>query len=189
MITFERITAVLFAACLVLLPLPGAGKAGCRAVVHHQHQQQAAVVFQPVYQQPYWYSVGQNYQIAAIVQETLKAQQLLQNQQQLNYSAPAPPCPDGTCPTPQPQPQTLPLTAEPDQWALVKSNCAGCHSTNEKAMAHVDMTDLSLLTCEQKLACMAAVLDGKMPLKKTLDPQILGNLLGEFAGAESAHQQ
>lgn len=181
MITFERITAVLFAACLVLLPLPGAGKAGCRAVVHHRHQQ-AAVVFQPVYQQPYWYSVGANLQIQAIVQETIKQQLQMQQTQQLT----APQCPDGTCPTPQPQ--TLPLTAEPDQWALVKSNCAGCHSTNEKAMAHVDMTDLSLLTCEQKLACMAAMLDNKMPKGKSLDPQTFANILGEFSGAETAHQ-
>lgn len=177
MINFERAIPVLLAACLVLLPLPGAGKAGCRAVrVHHHAHQQAAVVFQPVYQQPYWYQVGQSYQIAAIVQETLKAQQQLQAPQQ------AAPCP--TCPAPQ----TEQLTVQPDRWALVKANCAGCHSTNEKAMAHVDMTDLSLLTCEQKLACIAAVLDGKMPLKKNIDPQVRANLLGELSGAETAHQ-
>jgi len=182
MITLERITAVLFAACLVLLPLPGAGKAGCRAVIHHRHQQQAAVVFQPVYQQPYWYSVGANLQIQAIVQETIKQQLALQAQPQQIQS----PCPDGTCPTPQPQ--TLPLTAAPDRWALVRANCASCHTTNADAMAAIDMTDLSLLTCEQKLACMAAMLDNKMPKGKSIDPQTFANILGEFSGAETAHQ-
>jgi len=186
MINLEKLFAVLLAAGVVLFPLPGNAPAGCRAVVHHGHQKQAAVVFQPVYQQPYWYSVGQNYQIAAIVQETLKAQQLMQNQQQLNYAAPANPCPDGTCP---PQPQTLPLTApEPDRWALVKANCAGCHSVNQKAMEHVDMTDLSLLDCETKLKMAAAILDGTMPPKKSLDPNAIGQLLGEIVGAETVEK-
>lgn len=169
---------LLLAACLALPPLPRVAQAGCRQVVRVHHKQ-AAVVFAPVYAQPYWYSVGQNYQIAAIVQETIKQQMSLQAQQLQSQ-----PCPDGSCPTPQSQQ----LTVAPDRWALVKANCAGCHSTNAKAMEHVDMTDLSLLTCEQKLACMAAMLDNKMPKGKQIDAQTLANILGEFAGAETAHQ-
>ena len=186
MIKLEKLFAVLLAAGVVLFPLPGSNApAGCRAVVHHRHQQQAAVVFQPVYQQPYWYSVGQNYQIAAIVQETLKAQQLLQNQQQLNYSAPSPQCPDGTCQTPQPQ--TLPLTA-PSPLSLMAKNCQGCHTTNEKAQAAFDMSDLATLTCEQKLAAIAATVDGRMPKGRQLSAQDLGDLIGQLSGAETAPQ-
>lgn len=179
MITFERITAVLFAAGLVLLPLPGSAPAGCRAVVHHGHHQQAAVVFQSVYQQPYWYSVGANLQIQAIVQETIKQQLQMQQPQQLT----APQCPDGTCQTPQPQ--TLPLTA-PSPLSLMAKNCQGCHTTNEKAQAAFDMADLTALTCEQKLACIAAVVDGRMPKGKQLSAQDLGDLIGQLSGAETA---
>lgn len=177
----KKFLCLFLAIGFALPPLPGAtARAGCRHVKVVAVQQQAVVAYQPAVQ-PYFWAVGSQLQEDAAAQRIAnKVMALLAAQpQQLTAQ-----CPDGTCPTPQ----TLPLTAAPDRWALVKANCAGCHSTNEKAMAYVDMTDLSLLTCEQKLACMAAVLDGKMPLKKTLDPQILGNLLGEFAGAETAHQ-
>lgn len=154
-----------------LFLLPGdCADAGCRHVQVVQ-QLQAAVQYQPVYGSPYYYSVGANLQtqaseerIAALVIQKLQAQQ---------QTAPAP--------------QTLPLTAEVDRWQLVKANCQSCHTTNQAAMEHVNMTDLSALSCEQKLACIAAMLDGRMPKGKQIDSQTFANILGEFSGAETAH--
>lgn len=166
---------LLLAACLALPPLPRVAQAGCRQVVRVHHKQ-AAVVFAPVYAQPYWYSVGQNYQIAAIVQETIKQQMALQAQQ-----LQAQPCPDGSCPTPQSQQLTAPVPL-----SLMAKNCQGCHTTNEKAQAAFDMSDLAALTCEQKLAAIAAVVDGSMPKGKQLDAQTLGDLIGQLSGAETA---
>lgn len=143
--------------------------AGCHTVTVRKPP---VVAYTPVYQ-PYYYSVGQNLQLRAaieIAKEELRAE--MRASQQVSEAGP----------------EQLPLTAEVDRWALVKANCAGCHTTNEAAKNHVDMTDLSALTCEQKLACIAAVLDGEMPKGKKLDPQSLGNLLGEFSGAQTAHQ-
>lgn len=163
----NRIMLLLVAGVALCLSPRHCADAGCHAVAI---KKQAVVAYTPVVA-PYYWSVGANLQtqaseerIANLVIQKLQAQQ-------------------------QTAPERLPLTAEVDNWALVKANCAGCHSTNEKAKEHVDMTDLSALTCEQKLACIAAVLDGKMPKGKKLDPQQLGNLLGEFSGAETAHQQ
>lgn len=179
--TRARVLLLLLVAAIALLPLSGAGQAGCRPIVSHHRQELRVVGYTPVYQ-PQTYYVGQQLQLnaqedrlaqktAKLVMEQLRAQAL---------QAPAQP--------EAPQPETLPLTAEVDRWALVKSSCAGCHTNNEKAVEAMDMSDLSALTCEQKLACIAAVLDGRMPKSKKLDPQTLGNLLGEFAGAETAHQ-
>lgn len=162
----NRILLFVVAVAALCLSPRHCADAGCRhiAVV----QKQAAVAYAPV-QQPYYWAVGQSLQddaraerIANLVIQKLQAQQ-------------------------QTAPETLPLTAEVDRWALVKANCQSCHTTNQKAMEAVDMTDLEALSCEQKLACIAAVLDGKMPKGKKLDPQTLGNLLGEFSGAETAH--
>ena len=156
----------IIAAVVALACLDGHSKAGCHAVAI---KKQAIVAYQPVYA-PYVYQVGENLQLRAaieIAKEELRAEMRASQQT---------------------APERLPLTAEVDRWQLVKANCAGCHTTNETAKQHIDMTDLAALTCEQKLACIAAVLDGKMPKGKKLDPQSLGNLLGEFSGAETAHQ-
>lgn len=175
-----RSLLLLSVASFALLPLTGSGRAGCRSVVAH-HQQQLVVGYTPAYPAQSYYVGGQlqlqasedriAQKAAALVVQQLTAQALKAEQS-----------------PPVPQPETLPLTAEVDRWALVKASCVGCHATNEKAREAMDMTDLSALTCEQKLACIAAVLDGRMPKSKKLDPQTLGNLLGEFAGAETAHQ-
>ena len=166
-----RLAMILVAGVVFALLPRGAAPAGCR-VVALSHHKQAAIVYQPAYAQPYLYQVGAEFRTAAsedrianLVVQKLQAQQLTAQ--------------------PQQAPQTLPLTAEVDRWALVKANCAGCHTTNEKAVAHIDMTDLAALTCEQKLAMAAAVLDGKMPPKKQLEPSVLGNLLGEIVGAQT----
>lgn len=175
----EKPFAVLLAAGVVLLPLPGSAPAGCRPVKHHHVHQQAAVVFQPTYP-AYYYQVGQNLQLRAMVQQELQAL-LAQPQQPQQLTTP---CTDGTCQTPQ----TLPLTAAPDRWALVRANCVSCHETNADAKAAVDMSDLSSLTCETKLKMAAAILDGVMPPKKALDPNALGQLLGEIVGAETVEK-
>ena len=174
----EKTFAVLFAAGLVLSPLPGAGKAGCRHV--QVVQQQAVVAYQPI-TQPYYWSVGQSLQEDAAAERiAAKVLQLLQGQaQKLTSSA----CPDGTCPTPR----RLPLTV-PAPLSLLAKNCQGCHQSNAKAQAAFDMSDLSALTCEQKLAAIAAVVDGRMPKGKQLDAQTLGDLIGQLSGAKTAPQ-
>jgi len=161
------LTILLAGAALALLP-GDVSPAGCRPVAFVHHQKQAAVVFAPVVAAPYYYSVGAPLQYAAM-KEQIKAE-LRAEAQQLQAA---------------PTPETLPITAEADRWALVKGKCAGCHQTNENAKAAVDMGDLSSLSCETKLKMAAAVLDGKMPPKKQLDPSVIGNLLGEIVGAET----
>lgn len=166
-----RLAMILVAGVVFALLPRGAAPAGCR-VVALSHHKQAAIVYQPSYAQPYLYQVGGDLRtaaseerIASLVFQKLQAQQL-------QASA-------------TPTPQTLPLTAEVDRWALVKATCVDCHTTKEAAKNHVDMSDLASLTCEQKLGMVRAVLDGKMPPKKQLDPSVLGNLLGEIVGAET----
>lgn len=163
---------LLAVACLVLTPLQGSLDAGCHAVAI---QQQAVVAYQPIVA-PLYYSVGHDLQtkaseerIANLVIQKLQSAQL-NSQTSLDSS-----------------PQTLPLTAEVDRWQLVKANCAGCHTTNQAAMEHFNMTSLADLSCEQKLACIAAMLDGRMPKGKQIDSQTFANILGEFSGAATAH--
>lgn len=160
----NRIILLIVAGAALSL-VPGDAPAGCHAVAI---KKQAVVAYTPVVT-PYYYSVGTNLQLRAaieIAKEELRAEMRAEQQT---------------------APERLPLTAEVDRWALVKANCAGCHSTNQAAMEHVDMSDLSALSCETKLAMAAAVLDSKMPPKKQLDPSVIGNLLGEIVGAETAH--
>lgn len=179
--TRARCLLLVIAAALALLPLSGAGQAGCRPIVSHHRQQQLVVGYTPVYQ-PQTYYVGQQLQLNAqedrLAQKTAKLVMEQLRAQALQAPAEAVPA----------EPERMPLTAEVDRWALVKKNCAGCHSTSEKAMAHVDMTDLALLDCETKLSMIAVVLDNKMPPKKPLDAATLGNLIGEISGAETVHQ-
>ena len=161
-----RFMLLLLAGVALCLSPRHCADAGCHAVAI---KKQAIVAYTPIVA-PYYYAVGQNLQAAA--SEERIANLVIQKLQAQQQTAP----------------QSLPLTAEVDRWSLVKANCAGCHTTNQTAMEAVDMTDLDALTCEQKLACIAAVLDGVMPKGKKLDPQSLGNLLGEFSGASTAHQ-
>lgn len=160
-----------------IFPLPRGSHAGCRHVqfIH----QQAAVVYQPV-TQPYYWAVGSG------LQEDAQAQRIAAKVLQLLQAAPQAQQQTAPCPTCQtPAPQTLPLSvAEP--MSLMAQNCAGCHRTNEKANEAFNMDDLSALTCEQKLAAIAAVVDGRMPKAKQLDPATLGNLIGQLSGAETA---
>ena len=166
-----RLAMILVAGVVFALLPRGAAPAGCR-VVALAHHKQAAIVYQPNYAQPYLYQVGGDLRAAA--SEERIANLVFQKLQAQQLSAPA-----------QQIPQTLPLTVEVDRWALVKATCVDCHTTKEAAVAYVDMNDLAALSCEQKIAMVRAVLDGKMPPKKQLDPTVLGNLLGEIVGAET----
>jgi hypothetical protein len=162
-----RILILLLAGVGVTL-LPGdSPRAGCRSVVAVHHKQ-AAVVFAPQYAQPYYYSVGAPLQYAAM-KEQIKAE-LRAEAQQLQAA---------------PTPDALPITAEVDRWSLTKKYCQSCHLTNENARAALDMSDFSAISCDQKLDAIAACLDGAMPKGKPLPPDVLGNLLGEWAGAKT----
>ena len=173
----KKLLHLFLAAGVAITPLPGVSRAGCR---HVQVVQQAAVVYQPV-SQPYYWAVGQQYQEDAQAQRiAAKVLQLLQAAPQVQQQTAA--CP--TCPAPA-EPQMLPLTA-PDPMSLVAANCAGCHRSNEKAKEHLNMDDLTAFTCEQKLAMIAAVVDGRMPKGKQIDAQTLGDLIGQLSGAETA---
>jgi hypothetical protein len=163
-----------------LFLLPGdCADAGCRHVQVVQ-QLQAAVQYQPVYAQPYLYSVGANLQtqaseerIAALVIQKLNAQQLTTsaNNSQTSHNLPAP--------------QTLPLTAEVDRWQLVRNRCAGCHETNAKAKEAISFSgELESLTCEQRLNAIRQLVDGSMPKGKPVTAEELGDLIGTFSGSE-----
>lgn len=166
-----RTLLLVSAAALALLPLSGAGQAGCRPIVSH-HQQQLVVGYVPTYQ-PQTYYVGQNLQVAAMEDRIAAAVVAKLQAQQLQ----APPAPAA--------PQTLPLTAEVDRWALVKANCAGCHAANEKAMAAFDLSgDLETLTCEDRLAAIRELVSGTMPKGKKISPEALGDLIGVFSGSD-----
>ncbi len=161
-----------FILCLAFMAMacnPSSTPAGCRHVQVVQ-QLQAAVQYQPVYAQPYLYSVGANLQtqaseerIAALVIQKLQAAQ--------QQTAPAP--------------QTLPLTAEVDRWQLVRNKCQGCHSTSEAAKTAFDLSgDLETLTCEQRLNAIRQLVDGSMPKGKPVTAEELGDLIGTFSGSE-----
>ena len=200
-----------FILCLAFMAMacnPSSTPADCRHVQVVQ-QLQAAVQYQPVYT-PYLYAVGSNLQtqaseerIANLVIQKLQAQQLkaprkygepLTKQQCLDlaseYEGTAAAFPDDEPPA-VPAPQTLPLTAEVDRWANTKQVCAGCHTTGADAMAHVNMADFSALTCEQKLSAIRNMVEGKMPPPKSgkvLSAEQLGQIIGEFAGADNVTQ-
>lgn len=165
---------ILLVAGSALTLLPGDSvDAGCKSVFV---QKQAVVAYQPVYNSPYLYSVGTGLQLRAAIE--VAKEELRAEMRAMQSNSPG---------NSESSPERLPITAEVDRWRLVKANCQGCHTTNENASAAMDMSSLADLSCEDKLACIAAVLDGKMPKGKKLDPQSLGNLLGEFSGAETAH--
>jgi len=167
-----RILILVAGAALTLLP--GDAPAGCHPV---QIQKQAFVGYAPVYGQPYLYSVGQGYQLRAAIE--VAKEELRAEMRAMEHSAPE---------SPDNSPERLPITAEVDRWQLVKANCQSCHVTNAKAMEAVDMTSLEDLSCETKLAMIAACLDGTMPKSKKLDPSDLGQLLGEISGAKTVEK-
>jgi len=76
--------------------------------------------------------------------------------------------------------------ARGDELSLVRTHCAGCHTTNQKAVAHLDLSDLSNLDCDTRLAMVAAVADGSMPKGKKLDGQTMGDLIGQLSYAKTA---
>lgn len=161
---------LLFVAGAALSLLPGDAPAGCHAVAI---KKQAIVAYQPVYAQPYYYSVGANLQAAA--SEERIANLVIQKLQAQQQTAP----------------QALPLTAEVDRWANTKQVCAGCHTTGAEAMGAVDMTDFSALTCEQKISAIKNMVEGKMPPPssgKKVSAEQLGQLIGEFSGADNVTQ-
>lgn len=159
---------LLFVAGAALTLLPGDAPAGCKNVII---QKQAVIAYQPVYQAA-TYQVGaelrthsSDERIAELVFQKIQAQQL-------KFAA---------------QPESMPLTVAPeaDRWALTKKHCQACHLTNENAKAALDMSDFAAISCDQKLDAIAACLDGAMPKGKPLPPDVLGNLLGEWAGANT----
>lgn len=165
-------------AALALLPLQGTGRAGCRPIAVHHGRQQLVVDYAPVIQ-PQTYYVGQQLQLNA--QEDRLAQKTAKLVlEQLRAQALQAPAEAGVT-----QPETLPLTAG-DELSLVRQFCSGCHSTNEKAVAHLDLSDLSNLDCDTRLAMVAAVADGSMPKGKKLDGQARADLIGQLSYARTA---
>lgn len=67
--------------------------------------------------------------------------------------------------------------------SLVQQNCMGCHTKDGEAKESFDMT--GELTPEMKLAAIAAVMTGKMPKSKTLDPQVRADIVAELSGANA----
>lgn len=64
---------------------------------------------------------------------------------------------------------------------LLQQNCVACHTNKADAKAALDMS--KELTSEQKLAAIAAVMTGKMPKAKALDPQVRADVVAELSGA------
>lgn len=163
-------TAILLVAGVALCLSPRhCADAGCHAVAI---KKQAVVAYTPVVA-PYYWSVGANLQTAA--SEERIANLVIQKLQAQQQTAP----------------ERLPLTAEVDRWANTKQVCAGCHTTGAEAMGAVDMTDFSALTCEQKISAIKNMVEGKMPPPssgKKVSAEQLGQLIGEFSGADNVTQ-
>lgn len=164
-----RLVVTFFAACLALAPLPGASRAGCPPVALRLKVENG-VGYRQFYGN-YNYAVGLNIQTdAQQARDERIANLVVQKLQALQ----------------QQTPQTLPQSM-PDRWSLVRANCVKCHTeTNEKAIAALYLGDLDALSCEEKLAMVRMVTDGKMPPNKPLAPDVVGNLLGQIAGATTA---
>ncbi len=175
--TRTKLLLLILSAALALLPLSGAGQAGCRSVAVHHGRQQLVVDYVQSYP-PQTYYVGQQLQLNAqedrLAQKTAKL--VLEQLRAQALQAPA----EATQ-----QPERLPLTAE-DQFSLVRQFCTGCHGTNTKAAEAFDMSDLASLTCEQRVQMATSVLDGRMPKGKKIPPEVMGNLLGQILGADTA---
>lgn len=180
--TRTKLLLLILSAALALLPLSGAGQAGCRSVAVHHGRQQLVVDYVQSYP-PQTYYVGQQLQLNAqedrLAQKTAKLVMEQLRAQALQAPAEA-----------APQPETLPLTAEVDRWANTKAFCASCHTTKDAAQAHIDMTSFAELTCEQKITAIRSMMDGKMPPQGAKQPSAeqLGQIIGEFVGAESVIQ-
>lgn len=65
---------------------------------------------------------------------------------------------------------------------LVAKNCLKCHTDNADAKASFDMS--KPLDDKHKLAAIAAVMTGKMPKAKSLDPQVRADIVAELSGVE-----
>ena len=65
---------------------------------------------------------------------------------------------------------------------LLQQNCVKCHSDNADAKGHFDMS--KELTADQKLSAIRAVMTGKMPKAKTLDPQVRADIVAELSGVK-----
>jgi len=188
--TRTKLLLLILSAALALLPLSGAGQAGCRSVAVHHAKQQLVVGYTPVYAPPQTYYVGQQLQLnaqedrlaqktAKIVLEQLRAQAL---------QAPA---------EAVQQPERLPLTAgdlDTEGYSLLVKHCYRCHGKDEgkaaEAMSFADMLtkmrgeDLQNYRTRERIA--ALVLDGKMPPGGGIPGQELGDLLGQIVRAETA---
>lgn len=165
-----RIVTALLVAILAAL-LPRGLQAGCQTVHVRHFRNQAIVVNQP-YAQSYLYQVGAPLQIEASAEKTADLiWEKLTAKMQAGGQADA---------------VTMPLTVAGDRFSLVRANCVGCHTTNAKASEAFDMTSLETLTCEQRVQMATSVLDGRMPKGKKLAPNVMGDLLGQILGADTA---
>lgn len=134
-------------------------------------KQVQAVVAQPIYAQPYAvnYFVGAPIRVEAIVQQALRADPQWQEFQQFKQWQ--------TLRAHEPQ-----ATSQAVASSLIAANCASCHSGAKPAKGLV-LDGETAVTCEQKLAAMKAVRDGKMPPPNkaaALSPEAKGDLLSEL---------
>ena len=65
---------------------------------------------------------------------------------------------------------------------LLQQNCVKCHTENADAREHFDMS--KELTADQKLSAIRAVMTGKMPKAKTLDPQVRADIVAQLSGVK-----
>lgn len=149
----------------LILGLPALALAG-----HCPNVRARAVVVQAVqYAQPAYYQVGQDLQSDALA-ERVAAKVLARLEAKLGTGTP-------------PAPDTAPALS------LVVQNCAQCHS-GATPKGDLDLTTgVDGMPCEQRLLAIKMLVNedesARMPKGHPLDPQVLGDLIGIFAGAKA----
>jgi hypothetical protein len=104
-----------------------------------------------------------------------------------NGQPPAPPTQSALKRTPVPPQQADPFAEPPPApvpSGAVAANCVKCHSPGGAGVAKINLTQLSALTCEQRLACARAILSTKMPKNRKLNPDEAGKTLEEIVGVQ-----
>jgi mono/diheme cytochrome c family protein len=174
MAKFIMLVLAVLSLCLFVGGYAFGGNKSCAVQLRHHH----AVAVQPVIAlnqvyPPSYYSVGAAIQEEAIAERV--ASLVLSKLAAMPAGQPAEPG----------APEPIPGEHAQLHQSAVNASCVKCHS-GDSPKAGIDLTNLSDLDCETRLAAIRAVLNQSMPKGGQLDPAEVGDVLTELAGEDPA---
>lgn len=148
----------------------------CAVQLRHHH----AVALQPVIAlnqvyPPSYYSVG------AAIQEEAIAERVASLVLQKLATATTGEQPAG--------PQPIPGEHAQLNQSAVNASCVDCHGGPKGTKGGLNFTNLAALDCETRLQAITAVLEQRMPPNKALEPDVVGDVLHDFATAAAVAAQ